>query len=74
MVKKPHYGPDLGLLGPNSSRQLFVIKLVVRHCSKLSSYAMNLQENYRTKLDEKTNSGPDFGSQIFFEGFTSTRC
>ena len=29
--------PDLGPLGPNSGRHDFFIKLVVRHCSKLSS-------------------------------------
>ena len=37
--KKPYFRPDLGLLGPNSGHQYF-IKLVVRHCSKLSSYAI----------------------------------
>ena len=33
--EKPHFGPDLRLLGPNSGHQL-----VVRNCSKLSSYAI----------------------------------
>ena len=37
--EKPHFGPDLGTLGPNSCRQFFFIKLVVRHYSTLSSYA-----------------------------------
>ena len=37
--EKPHFGPDLGLLDPNSSRQNFFIKIVVRICSKLSPYA-----------------------------------
>ena len=26
--KKPHFGPELGSLGPNSGRQNFFIKLV----------------------------------------------
>ena len=37
--KEPDFGPDLSLLGPNSDHQKFLIKLVVRHCSRLSSYA-----------------------------------
>ena len=38
--EKPHFGPDLGPLGPNSVHENFFIKLVVRHCSKLSSYTI----------------------------------
>ena len=38
--EKKHFGPDLGLLDPNSSHQIFCINLVVRHCSQLSSYAI----------------------------------
>ena len=38
--EKPHFGPDLGPLGPNSSRQIFFIKLVVRHYSTLSASAI----------------------------------
>ena len=32
--------PNLGLLGLNLSQQIFFIKLVVTHCSKLSPYAI----------------------------------
>ena len=38
--EEPHFGPDFGPLGSNSDWQNFSIKLVVRHCSKLSSYAV----------------------------------
>ena len=38
--KKLHFGPDLGSLGPNLGRQNVFIKVVVRHCSKLLSYAI----------------------------------
>ena len=38
--KKHHFGPDLGLLGPGLGHQDFLIKLVVRHCSKLSFFAI----------------------------------
>ena len=38
--EKPNFGPDLGLLSPNSGRQNFIIKLAVRHSSKLSPYAI----------------------------------
>ena len=29
--KKRHFGPDLGLVDPNSGHQNFFIKLIVRH-------------------------------------------
>ena len=38
--KKLHFGTDLGPLGPIS-----FIKLVVRHCSKLSSYAIETKSS-----------------------------
>ena len=38
--KKPHFGPDLGSMVPNSGHQMFFIKPVVRHCFKLSSYTI----------------------------------
>ena len=38
--EKPHFGLDLGPLDPNWGCQFFFIKLVVRHCSKLSTYAL----------------------------------
>ena len=43
--KKPHFGPDLGLLGPNAGRKIFFIKPVIRHCSKLSSYGIYRKPN-----------------------------
>ena len=39
-VKKPHFGPDLGPLGPNSDRQFFFKNLgspVTRYHGQLSS-------------------------------------
>ena len=38
--KKPHFGPDSGPLVSNLDHQNCFIKLVVRHCPKLSSYAI----------------------------------
>ena len=38
--EEPHFGPDLDPLGSNSDCQNFSTKLVVRHCSNLSSYAV----------------------------------
>ena len=38
--EKPHFGLDLGPLNPNWGCQFFFIKQVVRHCSKLSTYAL----------------------------------
>ena len=38
--KKLHFGTDLGPFGPIS-----FIKLVVRHCSKLSSYAIETKSS-----------------------------
>ena len=38
--KKPHFGPDLGPLDPNSGRQNVFIKLVFTSSSKLSSFAI----------------------------------
>ena len=35
---KKHFEPDLDALDPNSGCQIFFIKLVVRHCLKLSCY------------------------------------
>ena len=43
--KKHHFAIDLGPLGPNSGRQIFFIKLVVRHCSKLSFYSIYRKTN-----------------------------
>ena len=54
-----------------------VLPLLVRHCSKLSSYKI-----YRNKLEKMTKKkeiwpdfglfGPNFGPTIFFEGFISS--
>ena len=38
--EKHDFGSDLGPFGPNLGCQIFFIKLVVRHCSKLSFYAI----------------------------------
>ena len=38
--KKPHSGPNLGLLSPNYCPQIFFVKLVNKNCPKLSSYAI----------------------------------
>ena len=71
--KKYHFGLDLGPLGPNSGRHSFFIKLVVRHCSELSFYAI-YSKTYENS--EKLNIGPDFGPfgpylgpPNFFRGF-----
>ena len=39
-VEKPHFGPDLCPLDPNSQKYFLGVLplLVVRHCSKLSFY------------------------------------
>ena len=47
--QKPLFGPDLGQLDPNSGHQNFYTELVVRHCSKLSSYAI-WRETYEPNL------------------------
>ena len=49
--KIPHSGPNSGPLGSNSDRQYVFIKLVVRHCSKLSSYATWIKTS-KTKLEK----------------------
>ena len=38
--EKPHFGPNIEPLGPNSSRQIVFINLVVGNCSKVSSYVI----------------------------------
>ena len=49
--KKPHFGPDLGLLGPNSGRQFFFLKnlllLVTRYLAQLSSCTISEKTNYQ---------------------------
>ena len=37
--KKPHFGPDLGLLCPNSGRQIFLQKIWIRQ-------SLNIMVNY----------------------------
>ena len=39
--EKPHFGTDVGPLGPNSGRQNSIIQLVVRHYSKLCNLKKN---------------------------------
>ena len=62
--KKHHFGPDLGPLDPNLDHQFiyFFIKLEVRHCSKLSFYAIERKTNASNlkKKGEKPNFGTDF--------------
>ena len=83
--EKPNIGPDLGPFGPNSGPQNFFIKLVVRHCPNLSSYAMSRITNEPNLREWQENliSGmflvilPKFvppHPRIFFVGFTCTRC
>ena len=38
--KQPHFGLPLGPLDPDSGHQIFFIKLVVKHSSKLSFEAI----------------------------------
>ena len=59
--KNPHFGPDLGQLGPVGPKfelPNFFTKLVLRNCSKLSFYAIKkkTKEPNLTKL----NFGPKF--------------
>ena len=46
---KPHFGPDLGLLGPNLGHNFFFFEasalLDVRHCHKLQSFAISRKTN-----------------------------
>ena len=47
-TEKPHFGPDLGLQGPNLSRKLFFkvsALLDVRHGLKLQSCALPRKSN-----------------------------
>ena len=37
-AKKLNFGPNFGLFGPNLGPPKLFLLLVVRHCSKLSSY------------------------------------
>ena len=61
--EKLHFEPDLGPLGQTWARQNVFIKLVVRHCSKLSSYMQCKGKlmNQTWENGEKPNFGPDFG-------------
>ena len=76
--KKPHFGPALSLLCPNSGHQFLFIKLAVRHCSNLSSYAIYKKTNEPNlrKWAKNLIWGPDFGlfcpnldPKIIFRGF-----
>ena len=79
---KPHFEPDLGPLGSNAGCQIFFVNLVVKHCSKLSSYAIQRKTNEPNlrKWQKNLIFDPIFASlaqiwvpKIIFVGFTSTR-
>ena len=59
--KNPHFGPDLGQLGPVGPKfelPNFFTKLVLRNCSKLSFYA--IKKKTREPNLTKLNFGPKF--------------
>ena len=68
--KNPSFGPDLG---PKISFLWVLPLLVVRQCSKLSSYVLFKKTNERNlKKRQRTSFGSTFGPpQFFFMGFTS---
>ena len=63
--KEPNVGPDFDPFGPNLGPQFFLQVLpllVIRHFSKLSSYATYRKTNEPNLAnDKKPNFGPDFG-------------
>ena len=67
MAKKPSFGPDFDLFGPNLPPPKLFLRvlalLVVRHCSKLSSYTIQRKTNEPNfgKWQKTPNFGPDFG-------------
>ena len=83
---KPNFEPNFGLFDPNLGPQKIffqvLLLLVVRYCSKLSSYAICMKTNEpNLKKWQKPSFGTDFGlfgsnldPKMFFAGFTSIRC
>ena len=82
--KKPNFGPDFGPFGSNLGTQTFlswVLPLLdVRHCCKLSSYVISI-ENYdpNSRKWRKTSFwawfrsvGVKFGPPFFFHGQLSS--
>ena len=59
--KRPHFGPDLGPLSPNSGHHFFLIKLLFRHCCQLSSYVIQKRVNQTWENCKKPNFGSNFG-------------
>ena len=63
--EKPNFGPNFGPFGPNLGRQFFFLVLLlldVRHCCKLSLYAISRKTMIQTQLNgKKPNFGPDLG-------------
>ena len=78
--EKPHFEPDLG---PLCGCQIFLVNLVVKHCSKLSSYPIQRktsEPNLRKWQKKTLILGPIFARlvqiwvpKIIFVGFTLTR-
>ena len=83
MAKKPlNFRPDLNLFWPKFGPKkvfLWVLPLLeVKHCYKLSLYAISRETN---KPEKKPISGPllalstqTWVPKFFFEDFTFTRC
>ena len=78
--KKPNFGPNFGLFGPNLGPKFFFVcsnsttLLDVRHCRKLSSYAISRKTSDPNSRKWQKNLildlirlfGPRFGPPIFF--------
>ena len=62
---KPHFGPDLGLLGPFLVCNFFKVSALLdaKHCPKLQSCAISGKLMMQTQESgEKPNAGPILGS------------
>ena len=74
---KPHFGPDLGMLGPNLGHKYFLkvsALLVGGPCPKLQSCAISRKtNNANLRKWQKTNFRPNFGPfNFFFVSLSST--
>ena len=78
--KKPNFGPDFGRFKPDlDPKKVFswiLPLLLVRHCCKLSLYAIwrKTNEPNLRKWQKKLVLGPNLGQKIIFMGFASTKC